>query len=182
MSVESVQLRIAAISQFAGVRRPPAPSRGASFDAALQDAIATSDRSSSLSSSGAPSELARFGNGKVPASALEPVGRTGHRMWAPAARALTRLIDDAAAQGVTIGVTDSYRSFDAQLRVAQEKGLYRSGGLAATPGTSNHGWGRSADLDLSPRALAWMREHASEYGFEADVARESWHWTYTPTT
>ena len=182
MSIESVQLRIAAISQFAGVTRPPAPTRpDASFGSLLQDALGTDHRASTITSNGAPVDLARFGNGKIPTTALAPVGATGHRMWAPAARALTRLIEDAAAQGVAIGITDSYRSYDTQVRVAQEKGLYRNGGLAATPGTSTHGWGRSADLDLSPHALTWMRSHAAEYGFEADVARESWHWTYSPT-
>lgn len=180
LSVESVQLRIATIRQFAGLARPSPAAHAGSFDAVLRDALDSADRSRSITSSGAPVDLAHFGNGKIPSSALAPVGRTAHRMWAPATRALTRLIDDAAKQGVAISITDAYRSYDAQVRVAREKGLYGSGGLAATPGSSNHGWGRSADLDLSARALNWMREHASEYGFAADVARESWHWTFTP--
>ncbi len=181
MSIESVQLRIAAISQFAGVPRSASPARAtASFDRALQDALGASE-TGSVTAAGVPTDLARYGNGRIPANALVQVGQTGHRMWAPAATALTRLIDDAARAGVAIGVTDSYRSYDSQVQVAQEKGLYRNGGLAATPGTSTHGWGRSADLDLSPRALAWMREHGSKYGFVADVPRESWHWTYSPS-
>ena len=85
---------------------------------------------------------------------------------------------DAAAQGVHIGVTDSYRSYDAQVSLAQRKGLYRNGGLAATPGTSNHGWGRALDLDLDAKAQAWLRANAGRYGFVEDVPREPWHWTY----
>ena len=47
-------------------------------------------------------------------------------------------------------------------------------------GTSDHGWGMATDLDLNPRALAWMRENAGKYGFEEDTPRESWHWAFKP--
>lgn len=127
-----------------------------------------------------PAELVIYGNGQVPASALSPVGATSHRLWAPAAQGLTRLIDDAASDGITIGITDSYRPLDVQRRLAQEKGLYRDGGLAAVPGTSNHGWGVATDLDLDSDALQWMRANAWRYGFVEDVPREPWHWTYRP--
>ncbi|MFT7597575.1 MAG: D-alanyl-D-alanine carboxypeptidase [Acidimicrobiales bacterium] len=127
-----------------------------------------------------PAALVAFGNGQVPAAALEPVGDTGHRLWAPAANGLTRLIANAEAAGVTIGITDSYRPLGVQERLAKEKGLYSQGGLAATPGTSNHGWGLATDLDLDADALAWMRENGQRYGFVEDVPRESWHWTYRP--
>jgi len=127
-----------------------------------------------------PAELVQYGNGTVPSSALAPVADTGHRLWAPAANGLTALIEDAAAQGVTIGITDSYRPIEAQERVAREKGLYNQGGLAAVPGTSNHGWGVATDLDLDGPAVEWMRTNAWRYGFVEDVPREPWHWTYRP--
>jgi LAS superfamily LD-carboxypeptidase LdcB len=50
--------------------------------------------------------------------------------------------------------------------------------LAATPGTSNHGWGLSVDLDLDATAQAWMRQNGARYGFVEDVPREPWHWTF----
>jgi LAS superfamily LD-carboxypeptidase LdcB len=87
----------------------------------------------------------------------------------------------AAADGVSIGITDSYRSFDAQVDVAARKGLYNQGGLAAVPGTSDHGWGTALDLRLDQPALTWMKAHGKEYGFTADVPGESWHWHYVPT-
>jgi len=127
-----------------------------------------------------PAELAAYGNGRIPLDALEPIGVGSHRLYGPAARAFRQMAADAAADGVTIGVTDSYRDYAAQVRLAQQKGLYSEGGLAATPGTSNHGWGLSLDLDLDDRALAWMRENAWRYGFVEDVPREPWHWTYRP--
>ena len=79
---------------------------------------------------------------------------------------------------MTIGVTDSYRSFDAQLDVARRKGLYSQGGLAAQPGTSQHGWGLAVDLDLDARAQAWMRANASRFAFVEDTPHEPWHWAY----
>lgn len=127
-----------------------------------------------------PAALVPYGNGRVPTTALEPVGNTGHRLYEPAAQALTTLINDAKADGVTVGITDSYRPLAVQERLAKEKGLYSKGGLAATPGTSNHGWGVATDLKLDNDALIWMRKNAWRYGFVEDVPREPWHWTYRP--
>lgn len=128
-----------------------------------------------------PAEFVQFGNGQIPHEALSPVGDTGHLLYSPAAEALTALRRDAHAAGLTIGLTDSYRSLAAQHDLAERKGLYSQGGLAAVPGTSNHGWGLSADLALDGPALAWMRENAWRYGFVEDVPREPWHWTYRPS-
>ncbi len=125
-----------------------------------------------------PNGLAAHQNGRVPDAALTQVGDTGHRLWQPAAQQLTRLIDDARAQGVTIGVTDSYRTYDTQADLVRRKGLYSQGGLAAAPGTSDHGWGLAADLRLDDRAQAWMRANAERYGFAEDTPREPWHWAY----
>jgi D-alanyl-D-alanine carboxypeptidase len=133
--------------------------------------------SGQLTSSGVPVELAKYGNGRVPASALESIGG-GHRLWAPAAEAFHRLKAAAHRAGVSIGVTDSYRSYAEQVDVARRKGLHSQGGLAAKPGTSEHGWGKSLDLDLNASALRWMRGHASDFGFSENVSREPWHWTY----
>ena len=127
-----------------------------------------------------PPELMVYSNGAIPTEALAPVGDTNHRLWAPAANGLTALIDDAAAEGIDIGITDSYRPLAVQERLAREKGLYSQGGLAAVPGTSNHGWGVATDLDLDAAGLEWMRENGWRYGFVEDVPREPWHWTYRP--
>ncbi len=127
-----------------------------------------------------PAELISFGNGRIPAESLAPVGDTGHRLYQPAADALNILRADAEAAGVTIGITDSYRPLAVQESLAERKGLYSQGGLAAVPGTSNHGWGLATDLNLDGSALAWMRANASRYGFVEDVPREPWHWTYRP--
>jgi LAS superfamily LD-carboxypeptidase LdcB len=133
-----------------------------------------------LDSKGVPLELLAYGNGTIPAGALHQVGDTRHRLWTPAAQSLTALIADARRDGVSIGVTDSYRSYAEQVDLVRRKGLYSQGGLAAKPGTSDHGWGMAADLDLNSKAQAWMRANGAKYGFEEDTPREPWHWAYTP--
>jgi D-alanyl-D-alanine carboxypeptidase len=155
-----------------------------SFASYLQDAVAAAPaptaRSYQLNGKGIPVDLAAYGNGKIPASALERVGDTRHKLWAPAAESLTRMIADAEKDGVHIGITDSYRPYTEQVDLARRKGLYSQGGLAAKPGTSEHGWGMAADLDLNGKALAWMRQNAEKYGYVNNVSRESWHWAYKP--
>ena len=131
-----------------------------------------------LDRSGPPPELQAYGNGRIPPTALQPLGIGEHALWAPAARAFRDLMAHAAADGVSIGVTSSYRTYDKQVELADRLGLYSQGGLAARPGTSNHGWGLSIDLQLDDRAQEWMREHARDYGFVEDVPREPWHWTF----
>jgi hypothetical protein len=138
--------------------------------------------STKLNSNGVPMDLAAYGNGKIPASALRPVGNTGHKLWAPAADSLSALMADAKRAGVNIGITDSYRPYAEQVDLAKRKGLYSQGGLAAKPGTSDHGWGMAVDLDLDSKAQAWMRANAGKYGFVEDTPREPWHWAYTPKT
>src|SRR5690606_37380342 len=193
-----------------GAVRPPvaqvgtsqvcATASGAAFDSALAQALGTrglggtagpggttagvaavGSGKSLVNAKGVPVELLAYGNGHVPADALSPVGDTGHRLWAPAARSLEALRDAAARDGVTIGITDSYRPYATQVDLVERKGLYSQGGLAARPGTSNHGWGIAVDLGLDSAAQSWMRANAGDYGFVEDVPREPWHWTYRPT-
>ena len=160
----------------------PAGSASGSFASHLSEALAAQPRRTyRLNADGIPAELAAYGNGRVPSSALEQVGATGHRLWEPAAEQLTRLIEDARRAGVHVGITDSYRSYDAQVDVARRKGLYSQGGLAAVPGTSDHGWGMAVDLDLDAKAQAWMRSHGAAYGFHEDTPREPWHWGFQPS-
>lgn len=193
MSVDGIAAigqRIAAIQATLGSLAPaPTPAAatttgasGTAFAQALAEAVGTASGTATSTGArnadGVPVELAAYGNGKIPASALAEVGGTGHRLWAPAAESLERLRADAARAGVTIGITDSYRSYEAQVDVAARKGLYSQGGLAAVPGTSDHGWGMAVDLDLDPAAQSWMRQNAGRYGFVEDTPREPWHWAY----
>lgn len=208
MSVSAIEARIAEIQARFVAPPTSTPTSGADFGAVMSQAMSQAEASATATATAAgvrtpavgwtpqppavsgahathnhgkvepPAELRAYGNGKIPANALAPIGVGSHRMWAPAGAAFNKMAEDARAAGVNIGVTDSYRDYDAQVRLAEEKGLYSQGGLAATPGTSNHGWGLSLDLDLDPKALSWMRANAEKYGFVEDVPREPWHWTF----
>jgi LAS superfamily LD-carboxypeptidase LdcB len=191
--IASIQSRIIALQTQQAAQATKTASgtsaSGTSFATQLSDAVANSsqttaasDKTYQLNSKGVPVELAAYGNGKVPPTALGQVGTTGHRLWAPAAEQLNSMIADAKRDGVKIGITDSYRSYDEQVDVARRKGLYSQGGLAAKPGTSEHGWGMAADLELNGKALAWMRENAGKYDFVENTPRETWHWAYKPKT
>ncbi|GIE84705.1 hypothetical protein Are01nite_11850 [Actinoplanes regularis] len=160
---------------------------GTTFASHLQGAIAAQQgpaakKAYKLNEKGIPEDLAAYGNGRIPTEVLSQVGDTRHKLWGPAAEQLTRLVADAKRDGVKIGITDSYRSYNEQVDLARRKGLYSQGGLAAKPGTSEHGWGMATDLDLSPEALAWMRQNAGRYGFVENTKRESWHWAFRPNT
>ncbi|GAA2867607.1 hypothetical protein Acy02nite_09950 [Actinoplanes cyaneus] len=162
-------------------------SSSATFASQLRGAMAAQNtpdagRTYKLNAKGIPEDLVAYGNGKIPANALGQVGGTRHKLWAPAAQKLTQMIADAQQDGVKIGITDSYRPYEEQVDLARRKGLYSQGGLAAKPGTSEHGWGMATDLDLNPEALAWMRKNADRYGFVENVKRESWHWAFRPNT
>ena len=192
MGIEGVNARIAdiqsriialqtqqAVTQNTTATNGTSGTSATSFAGYLTDAV-NSTKTYTLNAQGIPTDLAAYGNGKIPASALEQVGNSRHKLWAPAAESLTRLMADAKKDGVTIGITDSYRPFAEQVDLARRKGLYSQGGLAAKPGTSEHGWGMAADLDLNAKALSWMRANGEKYGFVENTPRESWHWAYKP--
>jgi D-alanyl-D-alanine carboxypeptidase len=194
--ITGIQQRIAQIQSMFALPAAPAPVQSTPTGQGFADVLAKVSGSAaaatgavstaSVPASGkaghkhvsVPPELARYGNGRIPAGALMEIGRGAHRLWGPAATSFRQLAAAAARDGIRIGVTDSYRSFDQQVDLARRKGLYSQGGLAATPGKSNHGWGLSLDLDLDKRAQAWMRANGARFGFIEDVPREPWHWTY----
>ena len=71
----------------------------------------------------------------------------------------------AGAFGAPICITDSYRTYAAQVRLYGQKPA-----LAAVPGTSNHGWGLAVDLCGGIEAFgtpqyAWMTANSGRFGF-----------------
>ncbi len=126
-------------------------------------------------------------NGRIPAGVLCGLDfAPGQRLRCDAADQLERLDTAYRAQfGTDIPITDSYRPYDAQVRVKAEKGW-----LAATPGYSNHGWGLAVDLGspISTGASApylWLRLHSPDYGWDnpswarLDGSKpEPWHFEF----
>lgn len=128
-----------------------------------------------------PASLTAYGNGRLPDEALVAVGQSGHRLYAPAAASFQSMVSAAKAEGIDIRITDSYRTYDQQLDLADRKGLYSNGGLAAEPGTSPHGWGMAIDADVrDARTLDWIRTNGPRFGWVETTPREPWHWEFRP--
>ncbi len=112
----------------------------------------------------------------------------GSKLQPRAAVALTALNDAFRAQfGVDIALVDSYRSLNEQYAVKRSRGY-----LAATPGTSMHGYGLAIDLadsvTGSSAAYKWLRENGAAYGWEnppwarrgGSGKYEPWHFEFRP--
>lgn len=127
-------------------------------------------------------------SGKLADSELDPLGKQweGHRLHPRAAQAFRQLNEAYKAQfGQDIIMTDSYRSYDTQVSVKENKPH-----LAATPGKSNHGWGFAMDLsggieNFGTPQHDWMRANAPQYGIhlpswaqQGGSKPEPWHWEF----
>lgn len=140
-------------------------------------------RTTPQTTSGKAAEKVPYRNGHIPKNALTDVGG-GHKMYGDAARKYIQMRDAARRDGVNLKLTDSYRSYAQQVDVARRKGIYGvrqpNGklGLAARPGTSNHGLGRAVDINVNDaKTLRWLQNNAAKYGFKT-IPREPWHWEY----
>jgi LAS superfamily LD-carboxypeptidase LdcB len=129
-------------------------------------------------------------NGQLDPASLCPLWMApGQRLAMGAAKAFNAMSHfHARMLGTPICVTDSYRSYAAQVDV-----YHRKPGLAAVPGTSNHGWGLAVDLcggaqTYGTAAFNWMKAYGPRFGFhhpawaEPNGSKpEAWHWEYSPT-
>lgn len=154
------------------------------------------------SSATRPKAVTAHGNGKLPSSILQPCGIRSFVMADPAARAMRAMVAAAARDGVTISATGTYRTYERQLSMFQERYVTWNTGqssktwngkrywlrpgnaMSATPGTSNHGWGVAADLSESPTksltetSLRWLAANGPSFGYWNTVSSEAWHWSY----
>jgi D-alanyl-D-alanine carboxypeptidase len=139
-------------------------------------------------------------------SHLVPIGPDIHDrvQWLQprAARALARMREAAARDGVTLPIVSAFRSIEYQLGIVERKlarGLTIGEILrvSAAPGYSEHHTGRCVDFtapsftpleeefEQSP-AFAWLHRHAANYQFALSyprgnrhgIAYEPWHWCW----
>ena len=188
--------RLATLTAAAQRRAAAAAAARAAATAAQQAALGAS-RASALGESfqlgsGGPGGCLPPGlygavNGFLPDEALCPlVQAPGHRLQTAAARTFDALsAARRAATGQPLCVTDSYRSYGAQVDVFRRKPS-----LAATPGRSQHGWGLAVDLcggaeRFGSEAHSWLKANAPSYGWIHPAwaglggsRPEAWHWEY----
>lgn len=129
----------------------------------------------------------QYANGQLPDSILCSLPfAPGHKLRADAAVRLIRLNEVYKGRfGVDLCLTDSYRSIGSQYNLAARKP-----GLAARPGTSEHGWGLAVDVCGGPDQVGsarrtWFLANAPAFGWDNPAwARpggskpEPWHWEF----
>ncbi len=113
-----------------------------------------------------------YPNGGIPASALRPIAGDGHLVPAAAAawNAMANYIYERTGQKIAPkGPYSSYRTYAMQVEM---KRIY--GSNAATPGTSNHGWGLAVDTAWD----ALINQYGAQFGWQkawSDASWEPWH-------
>ena len=119
-----------------------------------------------------------------------------------AASALAEMIANAAVDGVVLQVVSAFRSVEYQVRLIERKlaegqTIDEITRVVAAPGFSEHHSGCAVDLTTpgtqpveqefeGTDAFAWLRAHASRFGFVLSYPRdnpygviyEPWHWRY----
>lgn len=129
-----------------------------------------------------------FDNGRIPQDQLMRVGDVHYQgeashFFEPSAGSAFQAMRQAAVQdGVSVRLTDSYRSFDTQVSLRRRKG-----GQVATadPGTSIHGWGRAIDV-ANDEAREWIQRNGSRFGWvwpdwaqrKGTKSFEPWHFEF----
>jgi LAS superfamily LD-carboxypeptidase LdcB len=156
-----------------------------------------------------PAVVRSYGNGKIPSELLVPCGIRSFKMVEPAARACRAMVTAAAAAGIVLDATGTYRSYDQQESLFKQRytktpqagrktktwngvKYWQKPGvaMAATPGTSKHGLGVTPDLAqrsaggkleaVGTNTLRWLADHGPSFGFWNSVKSEAWHWPYFP--
>jgi D-alanyl-D-alanine carboxypeptidase len=126
------------------------------------------------------------------------VSRAGHKLRKSAFSALKSMDAAARADGVTLEVSSSYRSYDYQVEVfarnVKELGRSQAEMVSAMPGHSQHQLGTAIDFGSITEAFAdtkasrWLSANARRFGFTLSFPKgltsvtgyawESWHYRY----
>lgn len=125
-------------------------------------------------------------NGRLSSKSLCSLPQKGETLQSEAALAWAAMNEYyRTAFGRHICLDDSYRTLQEQYGTRATRGY-----LAATPGTSMHGWGLAVDIckeDLRGASGKWIKANAGTFGWEnpywAKTSKyEPWHWEYAPLT
>jgi hypothetical protein len=179
-------------------KRPPAPRKVTSRLAlpllaflacviALSACQATSYSSSTspINPANRPTTVSGYTNGKLPTSQLYVVGSTC-TMYRAAVGSYLAMVAAAKADGVKLAPAECYRDYAGQVYWRAYWCKKKICANAATPGYSNHGWGKAVDFQDQKGSLTWtsagykwLVAHAGEYGWNhPGGVNEAWHWEW----
>lgn len=141
-----------------------------------------------------PTILAGHANGELPDDVLVDVGG-GQLLVRDAAWSWIDMRNAAARDGVLLVIDNAYRSLARQTEIFLARytrtpnpavsPVYWNGAAywklpgaitAAVPGQSNHGYGLAVDLLRTDAQVAWLTDHAHQWGFSGELPEETWHW------
>ena len=130
----------------------------------------------------------------------------GMKVHKDLATAFKKMQTDAKADGVNLNIVSAYRSTEYQKVVFPKKFSNKKNPteeqfisrlkFSAPPGFSEHHTGLAIDINSTEQTFAntkaykWLKEHASEYGFEMSFPQgnkqglgfEPWHWRFVGTS
>ena len=126
-----------------------------------------------------------YENGKIPYSELQALSFSPeNKMNKKAAIAMEEMNKAYKADnGSDLIINDAYREYDRQVKLREQLGS-----TAGVPGTSNHGWGLAADIEVGAFGSStynWLKANAHKYGYvhpawaePGGSNPEQWHWEY----
>lgn len=105
-----------------------------------------------------------------------------HKLNPAAAKAYLQMVEAAKKEGITWGITDSYRELKIQCNIldwphfektGKKKKIKTAGTPVAFPGNSNHGWGSAVDLKVGKGdpAYEWLLCNSTKFGFSNPFIR-----------
>jgi hypothetical protein len=132
-----------------------------------------------------PTTISGYTNGNLPSSQLA-VWNSNCTLYRPAVGSFSAMVAAAKADGVTLKPAECYRDYAGQVYWRNYWCKLKICANAATPGYSNHGWGKAVDLrdqngsfTWTSVGYKWMVKHAGEYGWNRPGGvNEPWHWEW----
>lgn len=129
-------------------------------------------------------------NGLLPVESIIKISDEQAKLHKDAIDSYEQMKVDAKKENITIKLTDKdsgYRPLGSQEKGCSEgftqwcawiRFKNGTGSEAASPGTSNHGWGRAIDVS-GGAAKKWVKENGEKYGWcWGEAPSESWHFTF----
>ena len=140
---------------------------------------------SPINAANRPTTIAGYANGQLPSSQLY-VYNGNCTLYRPTVGSFSAMIAAAHQDGVNLQAAECYRDYAGQVYWRTWWCQHGICANAATPGYSNHGWGKAVDLRDQYGSLTWgspgykwMVAHAGAYGWNhPGGVNEAWHWEW----
>jgi D-alanyl-D-alanine carboxypeptidase len=136
-----------------------------------------SSSTSPINPANRPTTVGGYTNGQLPASQLYVVSGTC-TMYRAAVGSYQAMVNAAKADGVALAPAECYRNFAGQVYWRNYWCAKKICANAATPGYSNHGWGKAVDFRDQKGSLNWTSAGYKWLVAHAGEVNEAWHWEW----